>query len=68
MASLTSKALVCLGRINVSALGLQKPVNIVTYATEVSVNSSVGNTGEFVVFDSGPGRCVSGRTYSCTLS
>lgn len=48
MASLTSKALVCLGRINVSVLGLQKPVNIVTYVTEVSVNSSVGNTGEFV--------------------
>ncbi|XP_071349534.1 small ribosomal subunit protein mS35 [Trachinotus anak] len=45
MASHTSKAILCLGRINVSGLGHQKPGSRVTYATALSVNSSAGKTG-----------------------
>ncbi|XP_056243369.1 28S ribosomal protein S35, mitochondrial [Seriola aureovittata] len=45
MASHTSKALLCLGRINVRGLGLHKSISRVTYATALSTNSSAGNTG-----------------------
>ncbi|XP_054476386.1 28S ribosomal protein S35, mitochondrial [Anoplopoma fimbria] len=45
MASHTCKAFLSLGRINASGLGLQRPVSRVTYATDVSINSSNGNKG-----------------------
>ncbi|XP_032379135.1 small ribosomal subunit protein mS35 [Etheostoma spectabile] len=45
MASHTSKAFLSLGRINVSGLGLQKLVSRVTYATDVSMQSSYVNKG-----------------------
>uniref|UniRef100_A0A3Q3N393 Mitochondrial ribosomal protein S35 n=1 Tax=Mastacembelus armatus TaxID=205130 RepID=A0A3Q3N393_9TELE len=45
MASHTSKAFLCLGQINVLGYGFQKSVNRVTYATALSVNSSLRNNG-----------------------
>ncbi|XP_040018952.2 small ribosomal subunit protein mS35 isoform X2 [Gasterosteus aculeatus] len=45
MASHTSRGLLSLGRISASALGLQRPLSRVTYATNVSTNYSAGKTG-----------------------
>ncbi|XP_034391913.1 28S ribosomal protein S35, mitochondrial [Cyclopterus lumpus] len=45
MASHTRKAFLCLGRINASGLGLQRPASRVSYATDKPINSSAGNKG-----------------------
>ncbi|XP_029290569.1 small ribosomal subunit protein mS35 [Cottoperca gobio] len=47
MASHTSKVVLFVGRINVSGLGLQKPVSRVTYTTSFFANSSGGKKGRF---------------------
>lgn len=42
MASHTGKAFLCFGRINVKRVGLQEPVNRVTYATAFSTRHNEG--------------------------